>query len=246
MGHGIPVIVSRMTRSRIPAMWLGLLSTGFEGSAQAAALEQLRSIILAGMAPPGAPINVDDVAARLMISRIPVREALKTLIAEGLVEHKDRGGFSVCHITRGELAELYMVREALEQAALRAAVERATVEDDLAVRRAYDDLTSSVDAHNGRRHQRGSKEFHFAMARACGMRRLLGMLEQAWNLTLPAQPMAYLSPQGQQALHDDHRAMVDAFLARDSDMLLAISALHYKRNQNIVKELPEDSRLRPE
>ncbi|BBA98982.1 putative GntR family transcriptional regulator [Actinacidiphila reveromycinica] len=230
----------------MPALWLGLLATGFEGSARAAVLARLRSVILAGLVPPGAPINVDDVADRLLISRVPVREALRTLITEGLVEHEERGGFSVCHVTRDELSELYTVREALERAALRAAVERATADDDAAVRRAYDDLTSSIDAHDGRGHQRGSKAFHFAMVRACGMRRLVGTLEQAWNLTLPAQPMAYLSPRGRRALHEEHRAMAEAFAARDTDGLLTLSALHYRRNQHIVRDLPEDSRLRPD
>ncbi len=238
--------VTRVPRRRPPASWVNLLSTRFDGSPQEAALSQLRAVILAGLAPPGAPFNVDDVADQLEISRIPVREALKTLIAEGLVEHERRGGFSVRQITRAELAELYLVRGALEQAALRAAVARATAADDLAVQQAYDELTSSVDAQNGPAHQRGSKRFHFAMANPCGMGHLLGMLEQAWNLTMPMQPMTYLSTQGRHALHDDHGAMVEAFLARDVEVLLALSNLHYKRNQSIAHDLPDHARLRPE
>jgi DNA-binding GntR family transcriptional regulator len=236
----------RMARNREPAPWVNYLSSQLEGTVQEVALSQLRALILAGVAPPGAPINVDDVAERFQVSRIPVREALKTLIAEGLVEHEPRGGFTVCQVTRNELSELYTAREALERAALRAAVPRATPADDLAVRRAFDELTSSVNAHDGRAHQRGSKEFHFAMVRPCGMARLLTMLEQAWNLTMPMQPMRYLSTHGQHALHDDHQAMVDAFLAREIEVLLALSSLHYKRNQSIVSGLPEDARLRPE
>ncbi len=238
--------VGRVSRRRAPAGWVELLTTRFEGSPQEAALTQLRSVILAGLAPPGAPFNVDDVADQLQISRVPVREALKTLIAEGLVEHERRGGFSVRQITRAELLELYVAREALERAALRVAVERATEADDIAVAQAYDELTSSVDTHNGRSHQHGSKRFHFAMARPCGMAHLLGMLEPAWNLTMPLQPMTYTSPQGQRALHDDHRGMVEAFVERDTEVLLALSSLHYKRNHNIAASLPDNARLRAE
>lgn len=235
-----------MARNRPPLPWLSFLSDTFDGTAEEAALRQLRAVILAGMAPPGAPIIVDDVAGQLQVSRIPVREALKTLIAEGLVEHEARGGFTVCQITRAELSEFYLVREALERAALRAAVQHATAEDDIAVQQAYDELTNSVESHNGRGHQRASKRFHIAMAEASGMRRLVGVLEQVWNLTMPMQPMNYLSSEGRRALHSDHGPMLDAFLARDTEVLLALSTLHYKRNQSIVKDLPGDVRFRPE
>ena len=72
---------------------------------QALVLDELRAAILSGRVRPGAPIPVDDVAARFSLSHIPVREALKTLVAEGLVEHELRGAYVVAWLTRGELAE---------------------------------------------------------------------------------------------------------------------------------------------
>jgi len=88
-------------------------------------LEELRRVILAGEAAPGTFIPLDAVAQFFAVSVIPVRESLKTLIGEGLVDHVPRGGYRVAQLTRDELREFYVIREVLEAAALRSAVARA-------------------------------------------------------------------------------------------------------------------------
>ena len=227
-----------MTRQRPAAAWVRQLAIDHPGTVHEVILDELRSIILAGHAPPGAPIVVDDVADRFTVSRIPVREALKTLIGEGLVDHEPRAGYSVAQLTRTELAELYVVREALETAALGAAVRAATEADDARVVAAYEALSLAIDEHDARGHHRESRRFHFALTNPCRMRRLLGMFESAWNLTEPQQPMSHVSRDMTLALHQDHELMVAAFHARDAAGLLAASSLHYRRLQEVVAALP--------
>lgn len=77
---------------------------------QRAVLAELRRVILAGDAPPGSAIPLDDVATALGMSVIPVRESLKILIGEGLVEQHMRGAYTVARLTRSELQELYAAR----------------------------------------------------------------------------------------------------------------------------------------
>src|SRR6478672_12736499 len=88
------------------------------GSGQQVILDELRRVILDGDAPPGTVIPVDEVAELFGVSRIPVRESLKTLIGEGLVDHLPRAGYTVARLTLAELSELYIVRGVLERAAL--------------------------------------------------------------------------------------------------------------------------------
>lgn len=111
-----------------PSMLVARLSTARPGqpSGQQEVLEEIRRVVLAGEAPPGTPIPLEAVAQFFDVSPIPVRESLKTLIAEGLVDHEPRGGYRVAQLTREELREFYVIREVLETAALRSAVERAT------------------------------------------------------------------------------------------------------------------------
>src|SRR6478609_7170544 len=107
------------------------------GSGQQVILDELRRVILDGDAPPGTVIPVDEVAELFGVSRIPVRESLKTLIGEGLVEHRPRSGYTVAQLTLSELHEIYVLRGVLEQAALASAVAAATVADDAVAQQAY-------------------------------------------------------------------------------------------------------------
>src|SRR6476620_692925 len=110
------------------------------GSGQQVILDELRRVILDGDAPPGTVIPVDEVAELFGVSRIPVRESLKTLIGEGLVDHRPRSGYTVAQLTLAELSEIYLLRGVLEQAAMTSAVGAATASDDRQVQWAYDDL----------------------------------------------------------------------------------------------------------
>lgn len=231
-------------RRRPVAAWIWRLSADRPGTMHEVIRDELRAVILAGLARPGAPINVDDVAARFGASRIPVREALKSLIGEGLVDHEPRAGYRVAQLTRTELAELYVVREALETAALSAAVRAATAEDDASVAAAHRALTQAIDEHDARGHHVHSRRLHLALAGACRMRRLLVMFEAAWNITEPLQPMAHVSHEMTSSLHEDHAVMVEAFHTRDAEALLAASSAHYRRLQEVVAGLPA-TRLRP-
>lgn len=79
----------------------------------------LRERILDGSLPPGARLIETEIAGQLQISRGPVREALATLRAEGLVRDEARRGVSVAALTADDIREIYEVRAALESGAAR-------------------------------------------------------------------------------------------------------------------------------
>lgn len=177
------------------------------------------------------------------VSRIPVREALKTLIGEGLVEHRPNAGYAVARLTAAELREMYLVREVLENAALSAAVGAATDQDHAAAREAHGALEVAIAAGDVRGYHRESRRFHFALVRPCGMHRLLAMFESAWNITEPVQPMAHLSDSGRVALHRDHGAMLAAFEQRDAAALLRVAGEHHRRLEVSIATVPEHTGL---
>src|SRR6476661_4897273 len=123
-----------MTQPRRRSGIVGLLvrPEGYVSGPQV--LSELRRVIASGAVPPGSPIPLDDVAAFFGVSLIPVREALKTLLGEGLLAHQPRLGYTVTELSSAELDELYVVRGALEAAALDAAVRNATPADHERVR----------------------------------------------------------------------------------------------------------------
>ncbi|WP_433046601.1 GntR family transcriptional regulator [Dactylosporangium sp. CS-033363] len=216
---------------------------GRAGRTPGAIVDDLRACILDGEVPPGSAIPVDAVAAAFGVSRIPVREALMTLIGEGLVDHRPNLGYRVAKLTLEEFAEIYLVREALETAALRIALGQARAEDDERAMAAHAALEAAVRAGDGRAYHRESRGFHLALIRPCRMRRLLHMLGTAWNMTEPLQPMTHLGPADRELLHRDHAAMLAAFTARDPDALIAACAVHHGRLQSYIARLPRDTGL---
>ncbi|SCX08287.1 DNA-binding transcriptional regulator, GntR family [Mycolicibacterium fluoranthenivorans] len=213
------------------------------GSSQQAVLGELRRAILDGGVPPGTPIPLAEVAEVFGVSQIPVREALKTLVGEGLVAQRRNGGYSVAQLTAEELREMYIVRETLESASLAAAVANATEEDRLAVIAVNDLLEQAVRDADGVAYHRGSREFHAALTRPSRMHRLLHMLEAAWNVTEPVQSMVHVGPEDRAHLHADHREMLEAFLAGDAPRLLAASDVHAARLNAVIATLPTDTGL---
>ena len=231
-----------MANPRVRSVLLSRLTT-VPGSSQSDILGELRRCILDGEVPPGSAIPVDGVAGAFGVSRIPVREALMTLIGEGLVDHRANTGYRVAKMTAQEFGEIYLVREALETAALRVAVELAGPADDAQARAAHSALEAAVVAGDGRAHHRESRRFHLALIEPCRMRRLLHMLSTAWNMTEPLQPMSHLDAAERSLLHDDHAGMLTAFVARDADALIAVCGEHHRRLQAFIARLPQDTGL---
>jgi len=232
-----------MPGPRRRSVLVSLLAGRRLGGSQSVILDELRSCILDGEVPPGTPIPVDEVAGAFGVSRIPVREALMTLIGEGLVDHRPHLGYGVAKMTAQEFSEIYLVREALETAAMRVAIAMAGAEDDERARAAHAALEAAVAAGDGRAYHRESRRFHLALIRPCRMRRLLHMLGTAWNMTEPLQPMSHLETTDRELLHHDHAGMLAAFTARDTEGLIGVCTAHHRRLQSYIALLPRDTGL---
>ena len=202
-------------------------------------LSELRRVIASGRVPPGSPIPLDDVAGFFGVSLIPVREALKTLLGEGLLEHQPRLGYTVTALSQAELDELYVVRGALEAAALEAAVRQSTPADHDRATAIHDALGRAVLADDATTFQRASREFHEALLAPCRMPRLLHMLDIAWNLTEPVQAMMRTTEQDRVGMREDHQLMLAAFVARDAEALKAAADAHHDRLTACIARIGE-------
>lgn len=200
-------------------------------------------MILEGNLPPGTGLPLREFAKRFEVSAIPVRESLQTLIGEGLVEHRANFGYTVTRLTAAELRELYVVRERLESAALAAAVRQADAEDHRLATESHARLERAVLDDDPAAYHRETRVFHLALTRPSGMARLVHMLEYAWNITEPVQPMVHVSTGERVVLHADHSRQLAAFLAGDAEALLAATDQHHARLNQVVSGLPTDTGL---
>ncbi len=154
------------------------------------ALEALRQWLLDGRLAPGAIVSEADLARELRMSRTPVGEAIRQLVREGLMEQVPRVGTRVRAIERGELRDLYEMREALEAWAAERAAERIGEPDLACLRDRLADMqriAHSVRAGGGaalrsaalRRFLEADLAFHRRILAAAGNRAVLRAVDDS-------------------------------------------------------------------
>jgi len=126
-----------------------------------------------------------------------------------------------------DLRELYDVRHALEIAAALVAVQRATADDHVLVRKACRDLDKAITSRDKAAYHVMSRRFHVALLAPSGMKRLLGMYESAWNLAAASRPISSLSSDELSTLHADHGRIAAAYIAKDGTALAAELRQHH-------------------
>jgi len=138
---------------------------------------ELRTRILRGDVTPGQRLAQAELAEELGVSRTPVREALRRLTGEGLVEFRTNYGFSAAENQIGGMLQRMEVRALLEPGIAELAAQRRTQADLEAMQAAIDEerqATSAEEAHDA------SRRFHVALARATGNEELVRTLEALW------------------------------------------------------------------
>lgn len=189
-------------------------------TAQAFALAELRRMIIGGEVEPGEPLRQNDMAERIGVSRVPLREAFKTLESEGQIVYEPHRGFKVARLSLADLLEIYRIRQLLETEATVAATERA----DGSVLRAMKDTALEVEEASAAGDilamTEANRRFHFVLLSASGMPRLDRLIQILWDATDTYRFVYYGAYDNRQRVVDEHALIVDAFADRDTARLV--------------------------
>ncbi|MFE0650490.1 GntR family transcriptional regulator [Streptomyces sp. NPDC059534] len=189
-------------------------------TAQQFVLEELRRAITTGELKPGDQIVQDSLAARFEVSRVPLREALKALEAEGLVVHHIHRGYFVAELSLADLEEIYRIRELLETEAVRVALRRMPDGTLTALERLQEDVERAADAGDVPGMAAANRRFHFTLVEASGMPRLVRLIATLWDSTDAYRSLYYTdTPHREQAV-DEHRAVLTALRHGDADTVV--------------------------
>ena len=141
-------------------------------------VQALRRDIFEGRLGQGDPLRQEELATRFGTSRIPVREALRALQAEGLVTYAPNCGAAVAVVSADEVAEMLEVRIALECHALRLAVPRRAEADAETARRILREYDGAPDPSQW---SEMNWRFHWTLYLPCDCRHLLTAIEHNFN-----------------------------------------------------------------
>ncbi|MDO5287458.1 MAG: GntR family transcriptional regulator [Actinomycetia bacterium] len=176
--------------------------------------EILRAQIVEGDLAAGTHLVEDTLASDHDVSRGPVRDAIKTLMAEGWLESRRRG-FFVRELTATDITELYQIREAAEQLASALAIERAAASDWERAESLVVEMTRAADDRDRHAFAVADLAFHSEFYELSGNTRLLALWRQfqptfAALLDVTNRQDADLHPSA-----TDHRLLLDAAQAGD-------------------------------
>jgi DNA-binding GntR family transcriptional regulator len=146
------------------------------------AAARLRDMVVDGRLAPGEPIDEKELCDEFGISRTPLREALKILAAEGLIELLPRRGAIVTPIVSQQLNEKFELVRLLEDYAVRLVCQRATEAQIEAIQQAYNRVLEHFDHHenNGLKSLAANDQLHQAIVNAAGSRSLLEVHGPLW------------------------------------------------------------------
>ena len=189
-------------------------------------LEALRERILRGDFPDGEPLRQDALADELGVSRIPVREALRQLEAEGLVTFNPHRGAVVSTLSLEEIQELFELRADIECDLLRRAVPRMNAEQlDRAIE-VLDEFDDALAAEESARWGPLNWQFHAALYAPANRTLTMGVLQKLHQHSDRYFRMQVLIAHGGPTASREHRAIVDAVSRGEIDSAAALLRAH--------------------
>jgi len=200
----------------------------------------LRDDIVLGRRVPGARLIERDIAAELNVSRLPVREAIRTLVSEGVVVARPRTWAVVREFTHRDIQDFAEVREAIETLIFVFAAERHDEDGIARMRGAYERELAAAQAEDPEAARIAAAEFH-EIAVELAANEMLGELIAVFLTRL-----RWLFGQHDDllAMADEHRIILEAMVARDTVALRRIVPAHLASGQSAAqRRLAEDTDL---
>ena len=172
----------------------------------------LMESITGGILKPGEELKEQHIAKQLSVSATPVREALKRLASDGLVELIPYRGAVVKELDYHEIREAYACREALEQLAVREAIPKLEQEKTEELYRILDEFEKESDPQKA---AEISRQFDKAVYALAGNSVLIGFLETLKGVIERDRKYSSANKGRREEIIEEHRAIVDAMAAAD-------------------------------
>ncbi len=209
------------------------------------AYRRLKQLILDNEIAAGSQMLELEAAARLGMSRTPVREAMVRLEQEGMVELRPRHGMRVLPISPDALAEIYEILTALEGMAAEAAARKGASPEQLAaLQEAVDEMEEALAADDLLRWSQADARFHRQLVELAANRRLAAIVEQVSDQAHRARLTTLRLRPKPTSSNRDHAALVQAIRDRKPAEAREIHEQHRRRAADMLVSLVRDFGLK--
>jgi DNA-binding GntR family transcriptional regulator len=197
----------------------------------------LRERILSNDIGPGTRLVMRDVANQYRASDIPVREALRMLERDGLVETAPYRGARVTTLTAKEVEETYFIRSHLESIATGLAAERITDAELAQLELLMEQMRAAVDAQDGPAFSDLNLDFHRTIVASCGNDMLRELTMDIWQRHSGFQRVFRMVPERLGISQREHEGIMAALRDHDAERASRLALLHKQSVRDSVSAL---------
>ena len=198
------------------------------------ALQILRERISGGQLRPGERLRLDVLKEQLGMSPTPIREALRLLQADGLVDYRPHQGMIVADISVHDVAKIYLLRSVLEPLAVELAVPSLEKEHLEELERLYEAFCDAIHSGRGTAISGSNAEWHSAIYARCGSGDLKDFIRQLWA-RFPWRTMWVLPGRIERSL-EEHGAVMAAIRAGNAKQAADRMRAHILSGENSLLE----------
>ena len=200
-------------------------------------LNQLRDMIIEGRLPPGARINEGQIGTILGVSRTPLREAIKSLTSEGLVEMVPAKGAIVRRFTEGDLIQILQVLKVIEQLGARLTCEHASDDTIKGICDLHDRMMKLYRTGNRLEYFKLNQAIHTSFVQASGNAVLAEMHETLQARIKRLRYVGNSEPSKWASAVAEHEEMIAALNKRDANRLAEVVGRHLDATVIRVKDV---------
>jgi len=200
-------------------------------------LNQLRDMIIEGRLAPGARINESQIGTILGVSRTPLREAIKSLVSEGLVEIAPAKGAIVRRFTEQDLIEILQVLKVIEQLGVRLTCAQASDETIAGICDLHDRMMKLYKAGNRLEYFKLNQAIHTSFVQASGNAVLAEMHETLQARIKRLRYVGNSEPSKWARAVAEHEEMIAALKKRDANRLAEVVGQHLDATVDRVKDV---------
>lgn len=180
---------------------------------------------------PGEQLRQADLADRLGLSPIPVREALTMLTSAHLVTHQRNIGYFVAKLRAAELDQIYRMRKAIETELLLSV--RLPVEAEVAAMRSSNSaVVAAIERGDLEAQIAGNREFHFLIFRLANLPIVEEEAWRLWSMSEPYQMLLSSDPEARTRVPGEHADILEALTAGDLPKLISASDEHREHTRS--------------
>lgn len=195
------------------------------------AYETLKHAIITGQIPAGSRIVETEYADRLHISRTPLREALRKLERDGLVEYVLRRGVVVRAFTLADVEEIYTIRNALEMLTLPSIIENATAEDIRSMREKLHKMDTCIAKSDIEGLSPLARAFHDQLTSISGLNRILRVIQSQDEYIRRFSAVSIARETRRKTAHEEHYKLVELVEQKDLPSFEKLMRKHIERSK---------------